>query len=208
MTTFRTTPEQLGPFAVGDRPSASIDADIETDYPLDGYSTAAAKITDPQGVVIWSADNAILDDSFSFMLPRTGLTTPGVYDLTVFLTAPNDVQLRLPSHRFVVQALDGWHNLDSARAVWSGAPNDDPTLYELLEVAKGQVLAYAPATVPETIPLNYRRAQYMQARNIWNAAVKDSGESFGGEGFAVTVFPMDWSVKNLIRPKRGVPVVG
>lgn len=113
----------------------------------------------------------------------------------------------------VEETASAWYLIDQARADWPGAPEDDARLHDLLEVARGQVLAYAPALVdaeglPLPVPLRYQQAQLMQARNIWNAYQTDpNANTYGPEGFSVTVYPMDWSVKQMLRPKRAVPRV-
>lgn len=100
-----------------------------------------------------------------------------------------------------------WHTLESARDQWADAPLDDESLSELLEVAKVAVLAYAPAlppTDPEDIPVSYRVAQLMQARNVWNSGQANPG---GGDGFdnigygLTTKHPLDWQIKQLLRPR-------
>lgn len=48
----------------------------------------------------------------------------------------------------------------------------------------------------------------MQARALYRAGVAGSGENIGEDGFTVTVHPMDWTVKALLRPPSGIPVVG
>jgi hypothetical protein len=101
-----------------------------------------------------------------------------------------------------------WHTLDTAREAWTDAPYEDDELQELLDVARVQCLTYAPGEpTSQMVPLRYRMAQLMQARNLWNASRQDPGGEIGGEGFAVRVFPMDWAVKNLLRPKSAVPVM-
>ena len=47
------------------------------------------------------------------------------------------------------------------------------------------------------------QAQVMQARAILRSGTAGSGDQLGGGDLTVTVFPMDWTVKNLLRPKRG-----
>ena len=109
-----------------------------------------------------------------------------------------------------------WHTLTTARAEWPGgnAPFNDPALTELLTVAREQVEAFGkviPVTVPVTpVPDRYRLAQLMQARNLWNAGKADTGSNggFGDESFTIYTFPMDNAVKNIIRPKSGVPRFG
>lgn len=108
-----------------------------------------------------------------------------------------------------------WLTGDEARTRWRDAPADDVYLAELLEVAKAQVLAFGPkstadaiAADPTTVPDAYRLAQLAQMRNVWNAVKTDpSSQGIGDEGFVIRPFPMDWTVKNLIRPVRAVPVV-
>lgn len=114
-----------------------------------------------------------------------------------------------------------WHTLESARSEWIDAPLDDDQLNELLEVARDAVLAFAPAldgevvsddgylsVIPDTIPTAYRVAQLMQARNVWNSTKASPTGDFDGGGFSLTTFPLDWQVKQLLRPRSvfGGPV--
>jgi hypothetical protein len=116
-----------------------------------------------------------------------------------------------------------WHTTTSARDEWIDAPLDDAQLTDLLEVAKQAVLAYAPA-LPEdsyeivdgmvvavgedTVPVNYRAAQLMQARNVWNSSKASPTGDFDGGSYSLTTFPLDWQVKQLLRPRSvfGGPV--
>ena len=122
-----------------------------------------------------------------------------------------------------------WHTVASARDQWVDAPYDedggDDTLTELLDVAKEAVLAFAPVLtqseddyilvdgilIPNTgevIPTNYRVGQLMQARNVWNASkASPSSGDFDGTSYGLSSFPLDWQVRQLLRPKRGVPVI-
>jgi hypothetical protein len=140
-------------------------------------------------------------------------TSAGIYDLEITLHGPNGAQLRLDPVPVVVEERTGWHSLASARAQWDGAPYEDAELFELLEVAKDQCEEFAPNAETRTWPpagvvtANYRKAQLLQARNLWNSSLKDENDSIGGDGFSSRVFPMDWTVKNLLRPKRAVPVM-
>ena len=54
---------------------------------------------------------------------------------------------------------------------------------------------------------NYLHAQVLQARALYRSTMAGSGDQIGLDGQAVTVFPMDWTVKLLLRPK-GRPRVG
>ena len=105
-----------------------------------------------------------------------------------------------------------WHTTDSARYEWADAPSDDGELDNLLDVAKSAVVAYAPALVvtePPTddVPTSYRVAQLMQARNVWNSSnASTSGQNDGSE-YGLASFPLDWQIRQILRPKRGVPVI-
>lgn len=114
-----------------------------------------------------------------------------------------------------------WHTPASLRAVdgngvpvWADAEQiDDTSLAELCSVAQMQVIAYAPALPADqpanTIPDNWRLGHRMQIQNLFAAAVVDNGGSIGdGEAFVVKPHPLDWHVKSVLRPKRGVPIVG
>jgi hypothetical protein len=121
-----------------------------------------------------------------------------------------------------------WHTVETARNEWADAPYDedggDAILTELLAVARTAVQAFAPdpATSPtyiivdgipvlvddETIPDGYRRAQLLQARNVWNSSRAGASGDFDDGSFGLSSFPLDWQVRQLIRPKRAVPVIG
>lgn len=107
-----------------------------------------------------------------------------------------------------------WHDVDSARDEWIDAPLDDDVLTTLLNVAKQQVIAYAPRlpivdppVEPEQIPDNYRYGQLEQAKNLWNAGTVDSAGAVGEDSFVVRPHPLDWIIKQILRPRRAVPHV-
>jgi hypothetical protein len=103
---------------------------------------------------------------------------------------------------------DGWHTLDTARDQWVDAPYQDEILSDLLAIAQEQCLAYAPGasgTAP-TEP-HYRVAQLMQARNIWNASKVSPSGDLGDGTYVISPKPLDWMIKQLLRPKRAVPVM-
>jgi hypothetical protein len=103
-----------------------------------------------------------------------------------------------------------WHTATSIEVEWPEAARfDDGKLDELLAVARHQVEEFAPALVePEVIPEGYRLAQSMQARALWQAQNTAPGDTQGGENYTVRVYPMDWTIKNILRPQRGVPAIG
>lgn len=84
---------------------------------------------------------------------------------------------------------------------------DGYPLLLLLTAARQQCEAFAPELAPGAdVPESWRLAQAMQARALWRSQTVGSGNSYGSE-LTVTVFPMDWTVKLLLRPP-GRPRVG
>jgi hypothetical protein len=105
-----------------------------------------------------------------------------------------------------------WHDETSARDQWPDAPVDeddgDTQLVELLAVARAAVLAYAPVLADEeVIPDSYRVGQLMQARNIWNSSKAQPSGEFDNGSYGLSSFPLDWQVRQLLRPKQGRPVI-
>lgn len=112
-----------------------------------------------------------------------------------------------------------WHTVTSLRAsdgedgqaVWETAEHiADSLLADLVEVARESIIAFAPA-LPEDYPLekcpaSYRLAHLMQIRNLWNAVETDNDGEFGGGDYVIRPVPLDWMVKQILRPKRAVPV--
>jgi len=123
-----------------------------------------------------------------------------------------------------------WHTVETARDQWIDAPLDDVVLTELLAIAKQQVAAYAPSGVfPGVItegsghegaygeaiwdgilvPDNFRYGQLRQAQNLYNAGRVNANGSLGdGNDFVMTPHPLDWHIKQILRPRRAVPRVG
>jgi hypothetical protein len=104
-----------------------------------------------------------------------------------------------------------WATLAITRSQWIDSRTiDDDVLYEILQVAKTQVLDYAPAlAAAAAVPTHYRMAQISQARNIYNGSIVDATNGdIGSDTFTIRPFPLDWQIKQLLRPRRGVPVTG
>lgn len=103
-----------------------------------------------------------------------------------------------------------WYTAEEAREDWADAAQiEDEQLDTLLGAAKDAVIAFAPAVEEplEDIPDGYRVAQLMQARNVWNSSKASPGGEFDSGEYGLSSFPLDWQVRQLIRPKRAVPVV-
>lgn len=196
-------------YHVGDIPRD--DFVIEPAFDLGGGDTATAILTAPGGEeTILTATVDVDDNIVTLEWPATSLfSSGGIYELRVTVVSGTKHE-RLPMLAVIIQDdSTGWHTLDSIRDQWDSAPDDDMVLYELLEVAKNDVIAYAPK-LGEGVkpPLHYRRGQQLHARNGWNAGAVDTTGVIGDTGFVVRPFPLDWAVKQTLRPKRGVPVVG
>lgn len=83
---------------------------------------------------------------------------------------------------------------------------DDETLVEVLTAAYEQCVIFLNGRIPaegEPVPARLALAQKLQARALLRSSVAGSNDGLGMDGLTVTVFPMDWTVKNLLRPKRG-----
>lgn len=208
--------EDLGPYWTGDTPSAPLtleflgdDASV-VELP---EGPIGAFLVDPDGVarpgfgVTSPADEPDADDQWAGLTWPAAFTLdlPGVWQLVAVVGGR-----RLPSAPFVVQTDDGWHTLDSARSEWIEARQaSDVQLFTLLDSARVQCLAYAPrlsvtldgAEVPLPVPTHYRTAQLMQARALWQSMRANADPSAEGE-FAVPTFPMDWTVRGILRPRN------
>lgn len=110
-----------------------------------------------------------------------------------------------------VQPYEGWASLEDAREQWPDAETmTDAELTQYLATAYEQCAAFAPALADgaTTIPARYVQAQIMQARAVWRSVVAGDDNGVGPTDLTVTTFPMDWTVRGLLRPRRGVPAVG
>lgn len=90
--------------------------------------------------------------------------------------------------------------------LWPDAP-DGATLTAVLDSAQEQCAAFAPAPVLDAgglpiIPNRWKIALIMQARAIWRGLLAGSNDQIGPDGITVTVYPMDRTVKALLRPRR------
>lgn len=100
---------------------------------------------------------------------------------------------------------------DEARKLWPDAdtlPGD--TLDLLLDTAWEQCERYVPADeldpAPSPVPFRWVQANVLAARDLWTAYRRD-GDVLGFDNYAVTVRPLSSTVRQLLRPARGVPGV-
>ncbi|MBO1770459.1 hypothetical protein [Agrococcus sp. TF02-05] len=195
-------------YYAGDQPAETLEVTPLLD--LEKYDAATGHAVRPDGTSVGGVTAAIDHDSIDLSLAGVEFDVPGVWHVHVTVTNAAGGRRRLAPIPIVVQEeTTGWHTLDTARASgWADAVDmSDLELHRLLETAKVDVLAYAPALpLDAPVPERYKAAQLMQARNRHNAGLANpaSGEP-GLEGFGMTVFPLDWQIKQLLRPIQGVP---
>jgi hypothetical protein len=176
------------------------------------FDEVDASLYDPEGNVIEEEFLAeIVEDTIVVDWPEVSpFAFAGIYSLRLVVRG-DGAREQLPVVRLVADEFDdGWYNLETAREDWRDAPAYDATLFTLLWSARGDVRAYAPMLeFGVRPPVHYRQAQLMQARNQWNAAKVDPANGgLGDESFIVTPHPLDWMIKQILRPATNVPVVG
>lgn len=82
------------------------------------------------------------------------------------------------------------------------------SLDHYLQVAHEECVAYlAGRPEPTPTPARFVQAQIMQARARRASGLVDSSDQIGADGMTVRVYPMDRTVKALLRPRRGRPVI-
>lgn len=208
------------PYIQGDSPVETMRITPPYSVDLNNYEKAFATLLPPSGearaVVLETEienDEVVVHFRQFMSGGRVDLEEVGIYTLAIALLDHDAGSSRqLPLVRFVVEQhelVQDWHTISSAReADWPDAREmSDMTLYELLETAKHDVIEFAPVLAEgQPIPPSYRMAQLAHARNRWNAALADPGTGdIGGEGFAIPARPLDWQIKQLLRPSRGIP---
>ncbi|TQJ31950.1 hypothetical protein [Microbacterium sp. SLBN-146] len=59
------------------------------------------------------------------------------------------------------------------------------------------------------VPSAWKLAEVMQARNLFNAGQSPTNPSsdWDGSGYGVATYPLDWTVKQLLRPEQGVGAI-
>lgn len=103
-------------------------------------------------------------------------------------------------------------SLAQARLLWPDADTiPDDTLTLLLASAWEACAAFVPAHQqdpwPTPVPFRWTEANVLHARDHWTA-YRQEGGVIGFDSYAVRVRPLSDTVKALLRPTRGVPLVG
>lgn len=200
--------------AVGDQPTGAFDAEFVddrgdvADVPADaltGELLTAGSAPDRHPVAIERSSDPT--EPVTIVWPDIDpLTVPGVLRIIV-----RGNGIRLGALRLVVEDwASGWLTIEDVRSrtSWADAPDDDVTLWEVLEAARVACVNWAPALAEGKLPpANYLVAQLMQARSVWNSVKSGPGDQIGADGLTVRVFPLDQTVKAQLRPKRAKPVI-
>jgi hypothetical protein len=202
---------------VDDIPTSYLDIDI---FDETGGNAQIHNVYDDVSVVLYNpngeASAATLTGTIqnnhnvhaAFTWEESPFDGPGIWSLRLTFTADDGTVAQAEPLRFVVELVDGWLTLEQTRQRWPDAPLDLTYLYSILRSAKIQCIDYAPMLdVLDPIPANYVQAQLMQARGIYTSFISNQNDNIDGQ-FPVRVFPMDWNIKALLRPKSGKPRVG
>lgn len=201
----------LGALWVGDVPLSPTRADFVdetgTAVQISDYASWSAYMLSPVGEVLGTLTGSEHGQHLEFTWPTTTiLETPGVHTIVVtFFDTPGNVEVQCEPWKFIVQDIDGWLSLEQARAQWADAPLDDVFLFQLLDTAKEQCVAYAPALlVGAPVPARYIQAQLTQARALYQSTIANQADNVGIEGFTVRVFPLDFTIRAMLRPKKAI----
>lgn len=94
--------------------------------------------------------------------------------------------------------------------LWPGSVDLTDAALELVLAAAAEACeAFQPraaaANLADELPASWVYAQILQARGIARAGTTGTGDT-AGFGETVTVYPMDWNVKQLLRPRKA-PVI-
>lgn len=200
----------LGSLWVGDVPTSPTRADFvdEVGAPVNitGYASWSAYMLSPTGETLGTLTGSEQGDHLLFTwYTTTILEIPGVHTIVITFFDALGVEVQCEPWKFIVQEIDGWLSLEMARAQWADAPLDDVFLAQILDAAKLQCIAYAPAlAVGAVVPVNYLHAQLMQARALYQSVIANQQDNVGVDGFQVRVFPLDFTIRALLRPKRAI----
>ncbi|MEN0101843.1 MAG: hypothetical protein AAGC90_02860 [Curtobacterium sp.] len=191
----------MAAFTHGDQPVASFEYTAPEAADRIGAKTALS--VEGQTIATDTTGDSLYGTWDALTLPD-----PGFYPIYALTTVGERVERSLVDWLVVVDPADQWHNVATARLEWDGAPEQDGTLYRLLNTAREQVEAYAPALTGTEVPERYRAGQMSQARNMFNAAVTAGEVQVDLNGNAIRPRPLDWAVKQLLRPARAKKALG
>lgn len=201
---------ELGALWVGDVPLSPTRADFVDEtgnvVQISGYNSWSAYMLSPVGEVLGTLTGSEHGQHLEFTWPTTTiLETAGIHTIVVTFFDTLGVEVQAEPFKFIVQEIDGWLSLEQARAQWADAPLEDLFLFQLLDTAKEQCVAYAPVLpLGAVVPARYVQAQLTQARALYQSTIANQNDNVGIEGFAVRVFPLDFTIRAMLRPKRAI----
>jgi hypothetical protein len=201
---------ELGSLWVGDVPLSPTRADFVDEtgevVQINQYASWSAYMLSPTGEVLGELEGEEHGQHLEFTWPTTTiLEAPGLHTIVISFFDALGVEVQCEPWRFVVQAIDGWLTLEQARQQWADAPLDDVFLYQLLETARRQCEEYAPALLlGAPVPARYTQAQLTQARALYQSTIANQQDNVGIEGFQVRVFPLDFTIRAMLRPKKAI----
>lgn len=206
---YLPTAENLGSLFMGDVPESptTIQFHDETGNPAltNGFTTLQTHVYNPLNDDYGALTTTVHDGhAIHCVWPAESKfnNMPGIYTLRFYFAVGNEKVTPEPLN-FVVQEVNGWLTLEQARTQWADAPLDDVFLYQILETAKAQCVAYAPV-VTGFPPITYVQAQLLQARAIYQSVIANQNDTSGLDGFTVRVFPLDFTIRAMLRPKRAI----
>lgn len=200
----------LGALWIGDVPVSPTRADFVDEagnpVPVGEYASWTAVMYGPTNTLLGSLAGSDHGNHLDFTWPdETILTAEGIHTIVIKFFDAEGVTVQCEPWKFVVQKRASWLSLEQARGQWADAPLDDVFLYQILDSAKTQCIEYAPALASNAvIPTNYLQAQVMQARALYQSVIANQNDNVGIEGFAVRVFPLDFTIRALLRPKKAI----
>ena len=105
-----------------------------------------------------------------------------------------------------------WLTTAQAEALWPDAVNLEAEVLDLLLAsAYDDCIAFLPDgsadVVLADVPKSWVLAQAYQVRSRYNAILSGGDSQVGADGENVTVFPLGWQIRQLLRPKHGKPSI-
>jgi len=180
---------------------------------LSDFTLAEASLVAPSGDVVPVEAEISVDIVLVDVGPTSPFDEAGLWRIRIVVSSAT-ARATFPDARLVIDDPDSeWHTLATARDEWPGSKTSitDVKLHRLLEIARRDCLTWGPelvdaAGLPLPVPGPWLEAQLKQARNILNAA-QASTQQVDPDMSSYEPRPMDWWVKQLIRPDSGRPIL-
>lgn len=196
-------------YAVGDKPrSGLVIVPTRDDEPVD---LTGATVSVEVGNVTLAATVDEEGRAIATWPSTSPFTSRGLYPVVLQAEWPEGRESYEMESIVVESLMDGWHSISTMKNEWSNRLNDVQA-YSVLSAARVAIEEYGWTGAGSGVnlpPLRARQAQLLQARNIYNAAIADpANRDAEGNLFITTPFPLDHNIRQILRPRRAVPVVG